>query len=61
MDNLEYLCDHRDKKDRKYLEYMLRKNAELVCVNAEILAEAGTDEDIYKLFLLLQGLNNRYN
>lgn len=61
MKDIEYLSDYRNKKDREYLEYMLKKNAELVCVNAEILAEAGTDEDIYKLLLLLQGLNNRYN
>ena len=61
MKDIEYLSDYRNKKDREYLEYMLKKNAELVCVNAEILAEAGSDEDIYKLLLLLQGLNNRYN
>jgi len=60
MDNLEYLCDYRDKKDRKYLEYTLRKNAELLSVNVEILAETGSDEDVENLLCLLQGLNNRY-
>ncbi len=60
MDNLEFLIDYRDKKDREYLEYMLKKNVELLSVNAEILAEAGSDEAIGELLCLLQGLNNRY-
>ena len=58
--DIEYLSDYRDKKDRKYLEYTLRKNAELLSVNVEILAETGSDEDVENLLCLLQGLNNRY-
>ena len=60
MDNLEYLCDYRNKKDRKYLEYMLRKNSELLIVNIEILAQIGSIEDIENLLCLLRGLNARY-
>jgi len=40
--------------------WKLRKNVELLSVNAEILVETGSDADIDKLSLLLQGLNNRY-
>ena len=60
MDNLEFLIDYRDKKDREYLEYMLKKNVELLSVNAEILAEAGSDEAIGELLCLLQALNDSY-
>ena len=60
MDNLEYLFDYRNKKNRKYLEYMLRKNSELLIINIEILVQIGSIEDIENFLCLLQGLNNRY-
>ena len=60
MDKLKYISDYRSEKDRSYMVWKLRKNVELLSVNAEILVETGSDDDIDKLSLLLQGLNNRY-
>tara|TARA_R100001460_G_scaffold102538_2_gene147175 strand:+ start:545 stop:727 length:183 start_codon:yes stop_codon:yes gene_type:complete len=60
MDKLKYISDYRSEKDRSYMVWKLRKNVELLSVNAEILVETGSDADIDKLSLLLQGLNNRY-
>ena len=48
MDNLEYLCDHRDKQDRQSLATLLMKHSELLSLNCEIVAETGTDEEIIK-------------
>ena len=61
MDNIEYLCDHRPKKGREYLEFMLKKNSELLCVNVEILLETGSNEDIADLLNLLESINNLYS
>ena len=60
MDNIEYLSDYRSKKGREYLEFMLKKNSELFCVNVEILLETGSDEDITDLLNLLESINNLY-
>ena len=60
MDNLEYLCDYRNIKDREHLVYLLRKNIELLSVNAEILEEAGSNEDIGSLLSFLEQLNETY-
>tara|TARA_Y100000748_G_scaffold214861_1_gene180181 strand:- start:243 stop:434 length:192 start_codon:yes stop_codon:yes gene_type:complete len=60
MDNLEYLCDHRDKQDRQSLAASLMKHIELLGLNCEIVAETGTDEEIDSLLALLRGINNRY-
>lgn len=60
MDNIEYLSDHRPKKGREYLELMLKKNSELLCVNVEILLEIGSDNDIADLTNLLEDINNIY-
>ena len=60
MDNLEYLCDHRDKQDRQSLATLLMKHSELLSLNCEIVAETGTDEEIDSLLALLRGINNRY-
>ena len=60
MDNIEYLSDHRSKKGREYLEFMLQKNSELLCVNVEILLEIGSDNDIADLTNLLEDINNIY-
>lgn len=48
MDNLEYLCDHRNKQDRQSLATLLMKHSELLSLNCEIVAETGTDEEIIK-------------
>ena len=60
MDNLEYLCDHRDKQDRQSLATLLMKHTELLNLNCEIVAETGTDEEIDSLLALLRGINDRY-
>ena len=60
MDNIEYLHDHRPKKGREYLEFMLKKNSELLFVNVEILIETGSNEDIKDLLNLLESINNLY-
>ena len=60
MDNLEYLCDHRDKQDRQSLATSLMKHTELLSLNCEIVAETGTDKEIDSLLALLRGINNRY-
>ena len=60
MDNLEYLCDHREKQDRQSLATLLMKHTELLSLNCEIVAETGTDEEIDSLLALLRGINNRY-
>ena len=60
MDNLEYLCDYRDKQDRQSLAALLMKHTELLSLNCEILAETGTDEEIDSLLALLRGINDRY-
>ena len=60
MDNLEYLCDHRDKQDSQSLATLLKKHTELLSLNCEIVAETGTDEEIDSLLALLRGINNRY-
>ena len=60
MDNLEYLCDHRDKQDRQSLATLLMKHTELLSLNCEIVAETGTDKEIDSLLALLRGINNRY-
>ena len=61
MDNIEYISDHRPKKGREYLEFLLRKNSELLCVNGEILIETGSDQDIIDLLDLLESINNLYS
>tara|TARA_Y100001970_G_C13725474_1_gene598789 strand:- start:61 stop:243 length:183 start_codon:yes stop_codon:yes gene_type:complete len=60
MNNLEYLCDYRKKKDRERLENLLKLNNELLMVNVEILTTTGSNEDIQKLLCLIEGLNARY-
>jgi len=60
MDNLEYLCDHRDKQDRQSLATLLMKHTELLSLNCEIVAETGTDEEIDSLLALLRGINDRF-
>ena len=60
MDNLEYLCDHREKQDRQSLATLLMKHTELLSLKCEIVSETGADEEIDNLLALLRGINNCY-
>ena len=49
MDNIEYLSDHRPKKGREYLEFMLKKNSELLCVNDIALLFSYLNQNAYNI------------